>query len=134
MTPTIDDAGRLCASPEDLRFLLTEAKRSGQSQVSAYGVTTSWRSHWNARLAMIDGLMKQLPDEPDKPVIVATRYFYHPESDSPMVTVDGSHPGTDGLVEELTEAEYEDLMRRRAEETRAVPPVVNDIDLDDLLG
>ena len=63
MTPTIDDAGRLCASPEDMRFLLTEAKRSGQAQVSAYGVTTSWRSHWTGRLTMIDGLLKQLPEE-----------------------------------------------------------------------
>ena len=88
MTPTIDDAGRLCASPEDMRFLLTEAKRSGQAQISAYGVTTSWRSHWTNRLTMIDGLLAQLPEESDDPVLVEARYFYHPESDSPMVTID----------------------------------------------
>jgi hypothetical protein len=119
-----------------MRFLLTEAKRSGQAQVSAYGVTTSWRSHWTGRLTMIDGLLKQLPAEADEaPAPVGKRYFYHPESDSPMITVDGSHPGTDGLVEELTEAEYEDLMRRRRiEDTPAAPPVINDTDLDDLLG
>lgn len=105
MTPTIDDAGRLCASPEDLRFLLTEAKRSGQSQVSAYGVTTSWRAHWNARLVMIDGLMKQLPDEP---------------------TVEESYEES-GLDEN-------GLIPGDKHAVRVVPPVVNDIDLDDLLG
>lgn len=34
------------------------------------------------------------------------RFFYHPESDSLMVTEDGTHPGTDGLLEELTAQQY----------------------------
>lgn len=103
MKPTIDDAGRLCASPEDMRFLLTEAKRSGQAQISAYGVTTSWRSHWTGRLNMIDGLMAQLPDEAAK----------------------GAY--TEAMTEQFSAEQFSD-------ETPAAPPIIEDTDLDELLG
>lgn len=105
MKPFIDDAGRICASPEDTRFLLTEAKRSGQAQISAYGVTTSWRSHWTNRLTMIDGLLAQLPDEP------AVEESYEEAG----LDENGLIPGDKHAV-------------------RVVPPVVNDIDINDLLG
>lgn len=38
------------------------------------------------------------------------RYFYHPESDCLMTTDDGSHPGTDELVEEIDRDEYDRIM------------------------
>lgn len=43
----------------------------------------------------------------------APRHFYHPESDSLMMTEDGSHPGTDGLVEEVDVVRYEEILRRQ---------------------
>ena len=36
----------------------------------------------------------------------ATRYFFHPESDSLFTTEDGSRPVGDGLVEEIDEERY----------------------------
>lgn len=54
-----------------------------------------------------------------KPAAVEPRYFYHPESDCLMTTTDGSHPGSDGLVEEIDRAEYEriaDLQAKAADD------------------
>lgn len=62
------------------------------------------------------------------------RFFYHPESDSLMKTMDGSHPGEKGgdgaLVEEITFEQYIDIEAKRQAET----PASVEADLDDLLG
>lgn len=60
------------------------------------------------------------------------RYFYHPESDSLMVTNDGTHPGTDGLVEEIDRAAYDRI--KAEQEAAAVVPDDEDDDLGGLLG
>jgi hypothetical protein len=39
--------------------------------------------------------------------VPSTRYFVHPESNSFFTTEDGSHPGTDGFVEEVDKDEYD---------------------------
>lgn len=67
-----------------------------------------------------------------------TRYFYHPESDCLMRTEDGSHPGTDGLVEEIDEEEYERVLRLQtaalqAAALQAAAPAAAD-DIEDLLS
>lgn len=40
------------------------------------------------------------------------RYFYHPESDDLFITIDGSDAAS-GLVEEVTEDEYNDIKRKQ---------------------
>lgn len=65
----------------------------------------------------------------------ATRYFYHPESDSLMTTEDGSDPRTGGsaddtLTEELTRGEYIAIQRRA--DHGSLAPATDD--LDDLLA
>lgn len=121
MKPFIDDAGRICASPEDARFLLTEAKRSGQAQISAYGVTTSWRTHWTNRLTMIDGLLAQLPDD----AVVEAPLL--PEDDG---ICDHAGCEADATEDDLTTGRKTCPLHHGC----LIPPVINDTDLDDLLG
>lgn len=70
----------------------------------------------------------------------ATRYFYHPESDCLMTTEDGTHPGTDGLLEEIDRETYERLQKRIVPDedvldviAELLPTSATD-DLDELLG
>jgi phage recombination protein Bet len=54
--------------------------------------------------------------------IPTPRYFHHPESEALMMTTDGSHPGTDGLVEEIDETRYRVLEAMRSgQQSEAAP-------------
>lgn len=44
------------------------------------------------------------------------RYFYHPESNCLDKTEDGSHPGTDGLLEEIDAEKYAEIEKKIADE------------------
>lgn len=72
---------------------------------------------WRARCAAEDvrEAARRVPPGPaPKSAVPVPRYFYHPESDCLMRTDNGSHPGTDGLVEEINAATYESIERRQA--------------------
>lgn len=69
MKPIITVAGdraTLEADTDFLRLLLVEARRSGQSQLGAYGVTTAWRSFWTGKIAEIDVVLAHLPRDPER--------------------------------------------------------------------
>jgi hypothetical protein len=55
-------------------------------------------------LAAADFMGRKVPTE--------TRYFYHPESDCLFKTFDGETPN-DGLVEEITVAQYREIKERQ---------------------
>lgn len=66
MTPSITthaNGATIEADEPFVRMLLVEAKRSGQAQIGAFGVSPAFRSHWAGLLAQIDGLLVQLPGE-----------------------------------------------------------------------
>lgn len=53
----------------------------------------------------------------DVDALDCTRYWYHPESDC-LFTTDGTHPESDGFVEEVTEERYAALLADREEAKR----------------
>lgn len=70
MTPTITHDGEtatLTADADFLRLLVNEARRSGQAQLGAFGVSTSWRNFWTGKVRLFDDLLAQLPSDKGAP-------------------------------------------------------------------
>jgi hypothetical protein len=122
----------------------TEAEVIAKAQAFWDSETDKWAKRDGRKPASTaDSIIERVgqPDPVEKDVgqtdTPATRYFYHPESDSLMISEDGSHPGTDGLVEEIDRAKY---VRIAAEQVLANgtytpgPAATTDNDLSDLLG
>lgn len=79
------------------------------------------------------GMIKPTLVEHDPYGEPAARYFYHPESNCLMRTEDGSHPGADGLVEEIDADEYDRVLAHQTAVLQATAPAAAD-EFEDLLS
>lgn len=135
-TPTI--TGDL----EGVLVVVEAARRDLNAMAQAMGASSEFKAAYG-RLAQALGaaavdvprpnLMDRQPFAGLTMPTPITRYFYHPESDCLMRTEDGSHPGTDGLVEEISVEEYERALTAQTAALQATATPAAD-EFEDLLS